>query len=202
MRLDSTVVGMDFSDAAIEGALWASDCFAPGTRRLSCTSSTRPTDRLCPTFIARAGNGGAVAREYAETHCATLRLLKGGINRARSASGRPTSKSLQLARETGADLVVIGPHDNRPRTPGVSRHAQQSESSGHRPSPSSSRRIWWEATRINILVPVDDFSITPRSSPGRACLAETFDAHVTLLHVWSNAAYSHVASMAYATAPR
>ena len=52
----------------------------------------------------------------------------------------------------------------------------------------------------HILVPVDDSSITPLLLSWTRDLAATFDADVTLLHVWSNAVYSHVASMSYATA--
>ena len=50
-----------------------------------------------------------------------------------------------------------------------------------------------------MLVPVDDSSITPLLLEWARDLANTFGANVTLLHVWSNAAYSHVASMSYAT---
>ena len=50
------------------------------------------------------------------------------------------------------------------------------------------------------LVPVEDADITPLVLESTRDLAGIFDAEVTLLHVWSNADYSHVASMAYATA--
>jgi nucleotide-binding universal stress UspA family protein len=46
---------------------------------------------------------------------------------------------------------------------------------------------------------VDDASVTERVLEWTHAAAETFDADVTLLHVWSNAVYSHVASMSFAT---
>ena len=52
----------------------------------------------------------------------------------------------------------------------------------------------------NILVPVDDVSVTPELLAWVRELAESFGASVTLMHVWSDAVYSHVASMAHATA--
>jgi len=50
-------------------------------------------------------------------------------------------------------------------------------------------------------VPVQDALLTPRLMEWTSALAEQFDARVTLLHVWSNAVYSHVASMSYARKP-
>jgi nucleotide-binding universal stress UspA family protein len=50
-----------------------------------------------------------------------------------------------------------------------------------------------------ILVPVNDDGIAPHVLAWSRYLAEQFDGDITLLHVWSNAAYSYVASMSYAT---
>ncbi|MGH9889207.1 MAG: universal stress protein, partial [bacterium] len=51
-----------------------------------------------------------------------------------------------------------------------------------------------------LVVPVDDASITDKLLLCARDLAAAFNADVTLLHVLSNAVYSHVASMSYATA--
>ena len=93
---------------------------------------------------------------------------------------------------------MIGPHGDRPRprkflgttAERVVRTSPVPVLVATNPPAGRPRRM---------LVPVDDSAITPVILEWVRDLAATFDADVTLLHVWSNAVYSHVASMSYAT---
>ena len=169
MQVNSLVVGMDLSDAAIAGALWASECFAPA--RLTLVHVIDPPDR--PHFalhlLPEAETVLPVAREYAQRQLDDItRRLKGGKSQSDIRIGKAHEQVVAVARETAADLVVIGPHDNRPRTSGFLG--------------TTAERIV-RTSPVTVLVataPVGGtraiswcLSTTPRSrrqfSPGRAC---------------------------------
>ena len=115
--------------------------------------------------------------------------------------GKPYEEITASAAATGADLVIVGPHSDRPRSrkflgttaERVVRTSPVPVLVATNPPAGRPRRM---------LVPIDDSSITPMLLAWTHDLATTFDADVTLLHVWSNAVYSHVASMSYAVAKR
>jgi nucleotide-binding universal stress UspA family protein len=200
MQINSIVVGMDFSDAAITGALWASECFAPARVNLVHVIDPPDRPRFAQHVLAEPETVVAVAREYAQRRMNEITsLLKGVTPQSEIRIGKAYEQVVAFAREMDADLVVVGPHGNRPRTSGflgttaerIVRTSPVSVLVATDPLGGYPR---------NILVPVDDFSITATVLAWARMLAERFDAHLTLLHVWSNAEYSYVASMAHATA--
>ena len=117
MRLESTVIGMDFSDTAIKAARWATDYFAPGTAT-TLAFVIPPPDQ--PAFaghlVPSSAAIEAVAREYADTHMSDLAdSLKATVIRREIRVGNPHEEIVKLVKEIHADLVVIGPHGDRPR---------------------------------------------------------------------------------------
>jgi universal stress protein E len=199
MRLDTIVVGMDFSDAAINAAKWTVTHFAPHGR-IILVHVIDPPDRppfghdLLPTAEAIE----ATARDFATTHLRDVAsFLTPETALCEIRVGKPYEEITKVARETGADLVVVGPHGDRPRpSKFLGTTAERIVRTSPVPvlvatNPPASRPA-------NMLVPVDDLAITPTLLEWTRDLATEFDADVTLLHVWSNAVYSHVASMSYA----
>ena len=90
MRLESIVIGMDFSDTAIKAARWVTDYFAPGTAT-TLAFVIPPPDQ--PAFaghlVPSSAAIEAVAREYADTHMRDL----ADLSRLRSFAGRFASAS-------------------------------------------------------------------------------------------------------------
>jgi len=195
------VVGMDFSDAAISAAKWASQCFAPAAdlvlvhaielphRPIFATGAMPPSDAIQAAALDFATSRiDEVARSLSSTN------IQKEIR-----PGKPTDVIHQVVFDAGADLVVIGPHGMRPHTTGllgsiadrIVRLSPVSVLVAKNPRQRTPKRI---------LVGVDDSRMTPHVLAQARSLAATFDAQVTFVHVWSDAVYSHVASMSYATA--
>lgn len=201
MRLDSMVIATDFSDTAIKSAKWAAEYFAPQAAT-TLVHVIAPMDQ--PAFAGHlmpsSESFEAVAREYAEARMADVATsLETGAPRREIRVGKPYKEIIKLAAEIGADLVVVGPHGDRPRP------RQFLGTTAERVVRTSTVPVLVATNPPNgrprhILVPVDDSSSAPRLLAWARDLAAAFDAEVTLLHVWSNAVYSHVASMSYATA--
>ena len=201
MAIQRVLVGIDFSDVSIAAAKWVTQSFARGAE-LTLVHVIEPPDR--PRFardkLPPEETLEGVAREYAETRLREIAtFLTAATTGIAVRVGKPDEEIASLARETNVDLVVIGPHDDRPRP---SRFLGTIAERIVRTSPVS---VLVAGTPLggaprNILVPVDDAEITPTVMRWTHDLAERFDADVTLLHVMSNAVYSHVASMSYATA--
>ena len=201
MTITRMIVGMDLSDAAIKAAKWASECFAPNAEMI-LVHVIEPPDR--PHFgqhlLPAPEVIEATAREYATTRLHEIATyLTPGSPPSEIRVGKPHEQITKLATELNADLVVIGPHGDRPRPSNfLGMTAERIVRTSPVPvlvaiNPPAGRPR-------NLLVPVDDLSITPTLLKWTHDLSEAFDADVTLLHVWSNAIYSHVASMSYATA--
>jgi nucleotide-binding universal stress UspA family protein len=199
MTFDKIVIGMDFSDTAIKAATWASAHFAPKAS-ITLVHVFDPPDQ--PPFgrhlLPPPGVIEADAREYAATRLHEVAtLLSPEEPRCEIRVGKPHEEIVKLEREIGADLVVIGPHGDRPRpSKFLGTTAERIVRTSPAPVLVTTNPL---VTRPrNILVPVDDLAITPTLLQFTRDLAVDFDADVTLLHVWSNAVYSHVASMSYA----
>jgi len=199
MTYKNILIAIDFSDSSIRAAKWASVFFAPKAD-FNLVHVVDPPDK--PAFgrdlVPAADVVEAEAREYGATHLREVAtVLMPARPRCEIRVGRPHEVITKLAADIGADLIVIGPHGHRPRprqflgttAERVVRTSQVPVLVGTNPPAGRPQHL---------LVPVDDSSITPKLLASARDLAEEFDADVTLLHVWSNAAYSHVASMSYA----
>jgi nucleotide-binding universal stress UspA family protein len=199
-RIRSVVVATDFSDTSFDGALWACTHVCPAAK-VTLLHIVDPPDR--PTFAAHvlppASEIEAVAREDA------WRRIRAAAARFPLPSpscevrvGKPYEETVRAAADLGADLIIIGPHGDRPRP---SRFLGTTAERIVRTSPVPVLVTTAPPQDVprRLLVPVDDASVTERVLEWTRDVAETFDADVTLLHVWSNAVYSHVASMSFAT---
>lgn len=202
MRVASITIGMDFSDAAIEAARWAVGHFTP-TPAATLVHVIPPPDQ--PAFaghlVPPSAAIEAVAREYADTQMRRVAgLLAPAVVSTDIRVGKPYEEIIASATATGASLVVVGPHSDRPRP---RKFLGTTAERVVRTSPVPILVATNPGGRPRrILVPIDDSSNTPVLLAWTRDLATMFDADVTLLHVWSNAVYSHVASMSYAVAKR
>jgi nucleotide-binding universal stress UspA family protein len=195
------LVATDFSDASISAAKWASQFFASDAE-LTLVHAVELPHR--PPF-ARASLPPEDAIKTAVVDFATTRLneiahfLSPAKIRSDIRRGHPADVVRQVVAETQADLVVIGPHGDRPR------RAQFLGSSADRIVRTSpvSVLVGTEPRHHvprQLLVPVDDADATRSVLARVRDLSASWNAHVTLLHVWSNALYSYVASISHAQA--
>jgi nucleotide-binding universal stress UspA family protein len=202
MRVETLLVAVDFSDTAEGAAEWAIHVFAPSAR-VVLLHVIDPPDR--PRFardrLPPPGTFEDVAREHATVRLRELteRLGRQDI-RVEIRIGKPYEQVAAVATEVGASVVVIGPHGDRLRP------SKFLGTTADRIARTSTVPVLVVTTPPEhapkrILVPVSDVTLTPRVMEWTSALAERFDARVTLLHVWSNAVYSHVASMSYAGKP-
>ena len=200
MKIEKMLVAVDFSDTSMKAARWAAERFATGAE-LVLLHVIDPPGR--PPFaqhkLPPADAFEATAREYAEGRMRELAALLPAPTRAEVRIGKPHEQVATMARQIGASIVVIGPHGDRPRR---SKFLGTTADRIARTCPAPVLVVTEppEHSPRQILVPVDDEAITPTLLEWAHDLAERFDGHITLLHVWSNAVYSHVASMSYATA--
>ena len=201
MNTDRVLVGLDFGAASIAAARWAKTWFAPNAELILAHVFEPPDrprfahDKLPPEDVLESSS-----REYAMHRMhETASYLGSEAIRTEFRVGKPHEQLATLAIETRADFVVIGPHGGRPHTSKflgttaerIVRASPIPVLVATNPQPGAPARI---------LVPVDDAEITGHIIETARQLARRFQAEITLLHVWSNAIYSHVASMSYAQA--
>jgi nucleotide-binding universal stress UspA family protein len=199
MPITSVVAGIDFSAASLDAARWVSMYFAPGAE-ITLVHVVDPAvlPKFARPLLPSHADIDAATRRHGEQRlrdaAAELSLRDA---RCEIRAGRAHEQIRMLVDEIGADLVVVGRHGDRsPSSRFLGTTAERIVRSSRVPvlvptnPPAGPPR--------QILVPVDDAAITPSLLEWTRELAERFDANVTLLHVWSNAEYSHVASMSYA----
>lgn len=201
MNTDRLLVGLDFGAASIAAARWTKRWFAPNAELILAHVFEPPDrprfahDKLPPEDVLESSS-----REYAAHRMHEVMSYLGSepiqtVFRV----GKTYEQLAMLATELRADLVVIGPHGGRPHTSKflgttaarIVRSSPVPVLVATNPPPGSPARI---------LVPLDDTEITDTIIQTARQLAKRFQSDITLLHVWSNAIYSHVASMSYAQA--
>lgn len=201
MSYRKIVVGIDFSDASITAAKWTSQWFAPDAEIALAHAVDLPHRPIfAPASIPSLDTTKEALLDFATTRLNDIaRFLSDKTIRREIRRGKPADVIHKVVFDLGADLVAIGPHGDRPHTAGFLGSVADRIV---RLSPVSVLVVTEPQHRKpeHILVPIDDSRITPTVLACVRSLAETFDASVTLAHVWSNALYSHVASMSYATA--
>lgn len=199
MRLERIVIGTDFSDTAIAAASWRA-VLAPDAG-VTFVHGVEPADRpgLFTRRVPPAETVERAACDFATQRLAEI-AAEFGAQKPRTIVrvGKPSRVVCEVATEEHADLVIIGAHGERPRPkPFLGTTADRIVRLAPcsvlvaRSAPNAPRRL---------LVPVDDARITSTLLEWTRDVAGVLDAEITLLHVWSNAIYSHVASMALATA--
>lgn len=201
MRLDTVVVGIDFSSASLSALRWMASDFAPAAELLLVNAVELP---VRPGFLEGRfaddvdAETAACARAAERLHDLAL-LLSLPTARSVVRVGRPHEVLREVAAAEQADLVVIGAHGERSRQSRLlGTTAERLVRTTDRPvlvcisSPS--------APPTEIVVAVDD---SPMAQPVLAmadALARRFGACLTLLHVLGNAVLSTALSVAAATA--
>lgn len=201
MRIESMIVGIDLTDTASKAATWAARHFAPaaGVTLVHVIDPPR-RPRFARALIPAPEEIEAEEREYARRQLGVIARTIGREPRCEIRVGKAHQVLTNLVDEIGADLIVVGPHGDR-REPSrfLGTTAERIVRTSAVPVLVVANARASHPRRL--LVPVDDASITPTLLEWARDLAEAFDADVKLLHVWSNALYSHVASMSFATEP-
>jgi nucleotide-binding universal stress UspA family protein len=200
MKLQTILVATDLSETSLRAARFASGHFAPESDVVLLHVIDPPRrPRFAEDRLPRADVLEGVAREYATTRLQDFaRQLAPRRARIEIRVGRPHEQVVAMAAEVGADLIVIGPHDDRPR-PHKFLGTTADRIVRASPVPILVATNPPERAPARMLVAVDDDALVEDVMTWTRDLAERFGADVSLLHVWSNAVYSHVASMSYAT---
>ena len=197
MRIEKVVVGMDFSAPAVAGARWLAKHVAPAAELVLVHAIDVPTP---PPFVRDALPPAAdietAARDFAETRLRELASsLPAATVRIEIRVGRPHDVLAAVAEEVGADLVLVGPHGERPRPwklLGTSAERLVRTS----PVPVLVAIDARDAAPRRLLAPVDDADITLHVLDWARRVAESFDGEVTVLHVLDGGEHSHVSVMA------
>lgn len=196
MDIARVVIGVDFSGVMTRAAPWVRTNFAPTAAVTLVHAAEWPE---IPTFL-RALVPSGEARHARELREAAARLCEWqasvGMPDAHIVvrEGRADDVLRHVARETASELVVVGAHGGRERPwarlgTTAERLLRAAESS------LLIVRGKMGASPKRILVAIDDATITPRVLATAGALADRFDAHLHAVHVLSNSAYSHVASI-------
>lgn len=199
MKLTRILIGMDFSAPAVAAARWVADQLAPDAELILAHVVDPPaalpfhTDAVPPRKEVIA-----TATEFAEHRLKEIATyVAPGAGRRMVRVGPPHVVLPIVADEVKADLIVVGPHGDRPRPwKLLGTTADRLVRASHVPvlvatSPPA-------APPREILAAVDDADITRDVLCWTREIAMTFGSQVTLMHVLSNAVYSHVTSMAHA----
>jgi nucleotide-binding universal stress UspA family protein len=199
MKIERLLVAVDFSDTATAAAHYAVEHFAPGVEVVLLHVIDPPArPRFARDVLPPEEALEAMAREFANKRSMEIASSFPGVRlRVEVRVGKPHEVIPSTANDVHASVVVIGPHGDRPRpwrflgttADRVVRTSPVPVLVATTPTAHPPRRI---------LVPVDDDSAASPVLEWTRDLSGQFDADVILLHVWSNAVYSHVASMSYA----
>lgn len=199
MKNERLLIAVDLSETATAAARYAVEYFRPGAEVILLhVIELPPRPTFAGTMLPSNDAIEALAREHVSRRLREIASGLGGADvRTEIRVGRPHEVVVSAATELGADMIVIGPHADRSH---VSRFLGTTADRIVRTSPIPvlvATTPTLHAPR-KLLVPVDDDALAPTILEWARTLADRFDAEVSLLHVWSAAVYSHVASMASA----
>lgn len=201
MRLDTVVVGMDFSPDSISTANWVAETLAPAATLVLVQAIEPPgraafpvAETLPPEMLTTSAQTSAYERlaEIAST-------VHGGAVKCEVRVGRAHRVLMDLAAEFAADLIAVGPHRNDEHSSLLlGTTADMLVRSAGLPVLIGPRSPTKDRTRV--VAGVTDSSALPRVFAYADYLAGRLGGRLTLVNVLETAAYSHMASMAAAHA--
>ena len=197
MRLDTVVVGMDFSPTAVAAAKWTSRALAPRAK-IALVHAIEPparppfpvADTLPPESLEIDARAQATDR---------LRELAEGLGlnlgRVEVRVGQSADVVRQYAVDVCADLVVVGPHGNHGhRSLLLGTTADALVRGASIPVLVGSRVPLHGATRV--VAGVADGAASARVLEWADYAADQLDGRLTTIYAIEPAAYAHMASMA------
>lgn len=196
MRIDTIVIGTDFSPAATAAANWAANTLAPRARLAfihALEPSARPPFLSAETLPTEALENDA--RNAAMEHlCDIARGFGTRVGRAEVRVGRASDVIKQYAIDVGADLIVVGRHGARShRSLLLGTTADSLVRDATVPvlvGPRASLR-----GRTRVIAGVVDAPIASRVLAWAGAAARQLGARLTTIHAIEPAAYAHMASM-------
>jgi nucleotide-binding universal stress UspA family protein len=200
LRLDTIVVGMDFSQLAIDMAEWLAMALAPEARLIlahAVESPARPSFLVAETLPAEAL--ASDARGQAEEGLSeAARQIGRNVVTSEIRAGRPHDVITQLALEYRADLIAVGPHGNREHESLLLGTTADNVVRTARIPVLVGARVGLHG-RSGVVA-----AVTERAKSAvlqwADLAAQRIDGRLTLLHAVEPAAYRHLASMAAAHA--
>ena len=117
-RLDCMAIGMDFDEASLAAARWARNTLAPTAELVLVhavdSGDAPPLDVERPAVDPR--DVAAAEQEASQRMDALMTELDAERVRGMVRSGRPPVVVAEVAEEVGADLIAVGPHNQRDTT--------------------------------------------------------------------------------------
>ncbi len=200
MDLQRVVVGVDFSPASIAAAKWAAQHIVESAELILVYSAFAPQ---APRFLRGRYPSLEpvleIARDGADRKLRELaKLLPCRRVRIEATVGSPAEQIATIARDSRADLIIVGAHGERPGL--WSRIGSTAERLITRsPVPVLLATAVRDVRPRRVLVALDDADVTPAVLSWAQFLGARFDARVTAVHVISSAILSHVLSVEAAT---
>ena len=199
MQIDRMVIGVDFSAPALAAAKWGAEQLAPNAELILVHAIDLPTPPpFAPSLLPDAETRASAERVLAEKRLAELASSFTAVTVQREVRvGRAHEVISAVAAEKRADIAVVGPHsDSAHRWKMLGTTAERLVRTSAVPvlvatNPGS-------APPRKLLAAIDGSEVTKRILQWARDLADGFDGALTVLHVWSTAAMSHVMSLAAA----
>ena len=201
MRLDTIVLGMDFSQMAVATAEWLAMTLAPNARLVlvhaieSLDQPPFPVAETLPESVLAAD-----IRAHAEDELAEVsRLIGRNVAKAEVRIGRAHDVLVDVAGDERADMIAVGPHGNRDHeslllgttADSIVRCSPIPVLVGARASLRG---------RSDVIAAVTESPATPSVLAWADLASRSLDGRLTVLHAIEPAAYSHMASLAAAHA--
>lgn len=195
MELRRVVIGTDFSDRSLHAARWAAHHFASDLDIVLVHAVVLPE---LPRFmrgrfpqltsIAESAAAGAMTRLREVARSMSARNVRPEVR-----IGDAAQQIAAVAREVGADVIVVGKHGDRP---GLLHRLGTTADRLVKiaPAPVLLATGLRDVTPRRILVALDDADITRTVVEWTRLLATRFDADVIALHVVTSALLTHVTS--------
>lgn len=193
MKLDTIVVGMDFSPASLAAAEWAMRKLPAGSRFVLLHTVSAPT---LPTFLHGVLDAPDGLPQRREEALGRLRELAAALPddevHMEVAVGKAAAEIVAAAERLGADLILLGPHGQR-FTPwdALGSVAEEAVRCAHVPV-LIGRGLDADGVQ-RILVGIDEGS-ADAVLPWAAFLARHFDASLLLVHVLDLGLYGAAAT--------
>jgi len=124
--LERIVVGMDFGPPSTEAARWVARTFAPEAELLLTHAiDLRAMDFVAVPSASASRSGKDLQAVTQQLHELARSFVAHGTYRAEVREDQAARAILAVATESGADLIVVGPHGGRESPRGIGTTAER-----------------------------------------------------------------------------